>query len=74
MRTDSKSAIEALQHYYPKNPLVQQIKYLFHKLYEDNINVELCWIPAHVGIVGNENADKAARAVINMARSTVQFL
>ena len=71
--SDSKSAIEALQHYCPKNSLVQQIKYQFHKLYEDNINVELCWIPAHVGIVGNENADKAARAAINMARSTVHI-
>ena len=72
MRTDSKSAIEALQHYYPKNPLVQQIKYPFHKLYEDNLNVELCCFPAH-GIVGNEEADKVAKAAICVARSTVHI-
>lgn len=29
------------------------------KLYKDGENLEICWIPAHVGIKGNE-ADKAA--------------
>ena len=30
--SDSRGAIEALKNYYPKNPLVQQIKYSLHEL------------------------------------------
>ena len=71
--SDSRSSIEALQNYCPKNPLVQQIKYEFHKLYEDNKYVELCWIPAHIGIKGNEDADKAAKEAINMSRSNINI-
>ena len=69
--SDSRSAIEALQNYLPKNSLVQQIKYEFHKLYEKYKNVEICWIPAHIDIKGNEEADKAAKAAINMTRSKI---
>ena len=67
--SDSRSAIEALKSYLPKNTLVQQIKYSIHELYEEGINVEICWIPAHVGVKGNEEADKAAKEATNMVRS-----
>ena len=71
--SDSRSAIEAIQSYHSKNPLVQQIKFEFHKLYEDNKYIEICWIPAHVDIKGNEEADKAAKAAINMTRSKINI-
>ena len=32
-----------------------------HKLKQRNIYVNLCWIPSHVGIEGNEQADKLAK-------------
>ena len=71
--SDSRSAIEALQSYCPRNPLAQQVKYMFHKLYDDGISVELCWIPAHIGIKGNENADKDAKATIHVPRSRMHI-
>ena len=70
--SDSHSAIEAIQNYCPKNPLVQEIKYFFHKLYEEGKNIEICWIPAHVGVRGNEEADKAAKEAISKNRSQIK--
>ena len=67
--SDSRSAVEAIQNYYPKNPLVQEIKFSFHKLNEEGKDIEICWIPAHVGVKGNEEADKAAKEAINKNRS-----
>ena len=71
--TDSRSAIEALQNYSSQNYLVQQIKYIFHKLKETGKNIELCWVPAHVGIRGNEEADRAAKAAIAMTKANIKI-
>ena len=71
--TDSRSAVEALKNYYPKNTLVQEIKYSLHRLCERGIEVEICWIPAHVGIRGNEDADRAAKSATHMTRSGINI-
>ena len=62
--SDSKSAIEALKNYIQKNPLVKQIRQSINKLYSRGIQIEVCWIPAHVGIPGNEKADEKAKSGI----------
>ena len=71
--SDSRSAIEALKSYYPTHTLVQQIKVSLHKLYESGVNVEICWIPAHVDIKGNEDADKAAKEASTMISSNINI-
>ena len=52
--TDSQSSIQAISRPYSKNPLVTSIQGIIHKLPSP---VQLCWIPGHIGIRGNETAD-----------------
>ena len=71
--SDSRSALEALKSYNPKNSLVREIKYKFHRLYNSGFDVEICWVPSHIGIRGNEVADKAAKEAITKPRSIIDI-
>ena len=66
--SDSRSAVEALRNYTHPNPLVTEIKLAFNTLNTKGIDVQLCWIPAHVGVDGNEKADQAAKHAISLPR------
>lgn len=55
--SDSRSALQAIEQNNPKNPIVVQI---INHLTSNNISVSFCWCPSHVGIPGNEKADKLA--------------
>ena len=59
--TDSLSSLLALRAFHPSNPLVQDILSLLTSLDHAGISVSFCWIPSHVGMAGNEQADAAAR-------------
>lgn len=59
--TDSLSALLSLKTFYPSNPLIQDILIRLTSLTQAGKTVIFCWIPSHVGIVGNELADRAAR-------------
>ena len=60
--SDSKSALNTLQKFEPAHPIVSAIQSSIHKILEARqIKIEFCWVPAHVGICGNEFADKAAK-------------
>lgn len=61
--TDNQSAIQAIS-----TPNIQSGQHILrfivnaiNTLREQHIEVELRWIPAHIGIRGNEMADKAAK-------------
>ena len=62
--SDSRSALEAIQDFYPKNQLAREVQKKADLLIRQGEAITLCWIPAHVGVPGNEKADKAAKAAI----------
>ena len=63
--TDSLSAMQALDNQKTDNPLITK---LLDKLSDicENDDVVFCWLPSHIGIRGNEEADKAAKEALSL--------
>ena len=65
--TDSLSLLSSLRKLYPCHHLVQEIlDWYFLLSSRRGVNVSFCWTPSHVGIVGNERADVAAKAATRL--------
>ncbi|GFX81680.1 RNase H domain-containing protein [Trichonephila clavipes] len=61
--TDSMSVLEALEIYSDRcRPVVCDILDITSRLYSKGFDIVFCWLPSHVGIIGNEQADSAARS------------
>ena len=69
--SDSKSAIESLRQFNPRHPLIQRAQEWIFLLHAKLREVTFCWIPAHVGLMGNEEADKEARSAAEMPQITI---
>ena len=66
--TDSRSAMEALEHSKVRGYRFDLIA-SFRKLYTDltricKHSITICWIPSHVGVIGNEKADNLAKEAL----------
>ena len=59
--SDSRSALQALKRDITSSPIIIEIKQLIHRAKTLNISLEMCWVPGHVNIAGNEKADAAAK-------------
>ncbi|CAB0027845.1 unnamed protein product [Trichogramma brassicae] len=62
--SDSRSNLEALNEIHGlqnEPPLVEKIKLKLIELADKDVKVEIFWIPAHIGLQGNENADANAK-------------
>ena len=57
---DSKSVIDSA-HNQNDHPTVRSILFTIHRLRQIGIQVDLCWIPSHMGIEGNDRADCKAK-------------
>ncbi|GFU71624.1 pggt1b [Trichonephila clavipes] len=61
--TDSMSVLEALENYNDRcHPVVCNVLDITSRLYSKGFDIVFCWLPSHVGIIGNEQMDSAARS------------
>ncbi|GFW52419.1 putative RNA-directed DNA polymerase from transposon X-element [Trichonephila clavipes] len=72
--TDSMSALESLhfstEH---RHPTVIEILLLLRKLERKGFHIIFSWVPGHVGILGNEQADTAARSMSDHMQRSVCY-
>ena len=64
--TDSESALTEISNFGSNHPIAQTIQQNLHTAHQDGKDVTICKIPSHVGLTGNEAADKEARKAANM--------
>ena len=68
--SDSLSALQALGKLKTDHPLLIQIQEFLHKIDADQKEIVFMWVPGHVGIRGNEVADRAAKKALGAFRTS----
>ena len=63
--SDLLSVSESLKNRKFYNPLIIKILCKLENLSNDN-DVQICWVPSHIGIGGNNEADKATKSTLNI--------
>ena len=64
--SDSMSCLQAISYRKFENPDILRIIEKCNALQEEGKFVHFCWVPSHVGIKGNEKADCAAKAALQL--------
>lgn len=70
--TDSLSSLKALNLKSAQKPLIGDILHTLSRV-NQNHSIRLCWVPSHVGIPGNENADMCAANAKHKAVSKIKL-
>ena len=58
--TDSRSSIQIIRKITANHPILTEIQSVLVRLGSLGRSVHLCWVPSHVGVLGNEEADRLA--------------
>ena len=72
--SDSKGSLQTIMQYNPKHPIAQEIQSKISSASVRNNKIIFCWIPSHCGIIGNENADKAAKQASSKITPTLEYV
>ena len=72
--SDSLSALSAICEYNSQHPIIQRIQEWLYRLSSKFKSVNFCWVPAHVGIAGNELADHEAKSAISGDGNIYQYI
>ena len=62
--SDSKSVLQAILSKW-EHPTIKIVMEYLHLIHSVDKEVVFCWIPSHMGIQGNERADKAAKEALS---------
>jgi hypothetical protein len=71
--TDSRISIDSIRNTRNHNHLIEEIRKKMTSLERANWNIELSWVKAHVGNVGNELADRLAKAAASDSDAKIVF-
>lgn len=69
--TDSLSAVSKLEKYKLKSKWQEDMLQLYRRIRENGSDVQIMWLPSHIGIAGNEKADYEAKRALDDPYVTV---
>ena len=71
--TDSMITLESIRNTKNHNYLIEEIRKKMTNLEQAHWNIEILWVKAHIGIAGNELADRLAKTAANDNDSKIIF-
>ena len=57
--SDSMSSVQSIDNYTENNHLLHRLVYQMHESILRGNHITISWVPSHVGICGNERADRS---------------
>ena len=69
--SDSLSVLQSINNSKIDNSIIQDIILRLHNM--SHKHIIFCWLPSHVGIRGNEKADKAAKSALSLQPSNLKL-
>jgi ribonuclease HI len=71
--TDSRVALNSIKNIHNHSFLIEDIRLMLSKLERPNWTIVFSWVKAHVGITGDELADKIAKAAVRDNENTITY-
>ena len=68
--TDSLSVLQSIKSINLTNPHIRKLLMKLNEISTDK-HIVFCWLPSHVGIRGNEDADKCAKSVSDLTEADI---